>query len=246
MKKSRRQLLLSGLGVGAGAGAYLAARRAGLIPPSYTAGIFGAGEALTYASQRLLTRHSRAREFDPSQISEKPFVDKLVIKLPEEFDAMRQDGFTGWRVTIDGLVARPQSFSLAELKSFPQSSHITQLICEEGWSYIAQWTGVALSHLLELAGVQPQGRYVVYRSIQPERWDSIDLAEALHPQTLASYAMNGNDLPVPHGGPLRLSVPRQLGYKSVKYLTGLTVTDDLRPFGRTMGTEMGYSWFAGI
>ena len=124
------------------------------------------------------------------------------------------------------MVARPASFSLAELKSFPSRRQITHLACEEGWSYIAEWIGVPLSHVLHVAGTLPQARYVVYLSIQPDWWDSIDMADALHPQTLVAYGMNGGDLPVGLGGPLRLRVPRQLGYKSVKYITRLTVTDN--------------------
>jgi DMSO/TMAO reductase YedYZ molybdopterin-dependent catalytic subunit len=147
------------------------------------------------------------------------------------------------------MVARPASFSIAELKSFPRRGQITHLACEEGWSYIAQWIGVPLSHILEIAGTLPQARYVVYRSIQQDWWESIDMADALHPQTLITHGMNGGELPVEFGGPLRLRVPRQLGYKSVKYLASITVTDSLKGFGRGLGSaspEGGYAWYAGI
>jgi len=145
----------------------------------------------------------------------------------------------------------PASFSIAELKSFPARTQITMIGCEEGWTYIAEWTGVPLSHILELVGTLPQARYVVYRSIQPGAWDSIDMAEALHPQTLVSYGMNGGELPVPFGGPLRMRVPRQLGYKNVKYINRLTITDNLKKFGKGLGSgelgaEDGYAWYAGI
>jgi len=108
---------------------------------------------------------------------------------------------------------------------------------------------VQLSHVLGLVCVRPQARYIVYSSIDPGWWDSIDMADALHPQTFLTYAMNGNDLPVASGGPLRMRVPRQLGYKSVKYITSLTVTDSLKGFGKGLGSaapEAGYSWYAGI
>jgi DMSO/TMAO reductase YedYZ molybdopterin-dependent catalytic subunit len=147
------------------------------------------------------------------------------------------------------MVARPAAFSLAEIRSFPVRSQITHLACEEGWSYIAQWTGVPLSHVLELAGTLPQARYVIYRSFQRGWWESIDMADALHPQTLIAHGMNGSELPVAFGGPLRLRVPRQLGYKNVKYITRLTVTDSLKPFGKGLGSaspEAGYAWYAGI
>ena len=154
-----------------------------------------------------------------------------------------------WRLAVDGMVARPASFSLAELRRYPSRSQITHLACEEGWSFIAEWIGVPLAHVLNVAGILPQARYVVYFSIQPDWSDSIDIADALHPQTFLTYGMNGGELPVGHGGPLRLRVPRQLGYKSVKYVTRLTVTDNLKPFGKGLGSaapEAGYAWYAGI
>ena len=139
--------------------------------------------------------------------------------------------------------------SLAELRSYPSRSQITHLACEEGWSFIAEWIGAPLSHVLNVVGILPQAKYVVYFSIDRDWWDSVDMADALHPQTLLTYGMNDGELPVGHGGPLRLRVPRQLGYKSVKYVTRLTVTDKLKGFGKGLGSaapEAGYSWYAGI
>jgi DMSO/TMAO reductase YedYZ molybdopterin-dependent catalytic subunit len=248
---SRRKLITTGLAATAGASGLAVAtglaKRYGLIPPD-RGGIYGVGETLTYAAQRILTRHSSAREFSPSQISKTPFANGEPPK-DEAFRRLQEGAFADWRLGVDGLVARPASFSLAELKSYPSRSQITHIACEEGWSYIAEWTGVPLSHVLELAGILPQARYVVYFSIQSDWWDSVDMADALHPQTLVTYAMNGGDLPVGHGGPLRLRVPRQLGYKNVKYITRLTVTDDLTRFGKGLGSaspEGGYAWYAGI
>ena len=248
---SRRKLITTGLVATAGAsGLAVAARlaqRYGLIPPDHS-GIYGAGETLTYAAQRILTRHSLAREFPRSQISKPPFANE-VAPLGDAFKRLQETGFADWRLAVGGMVARPRSFSLAELKSFPRRSQITHLACEEGWSYIAEWIGVPLSHVLDMAGTLPQARYVVYCSIQSDWWDSLDMAEALHPQTLVTFGMNGGELPVRFGGPLRLRVPRQLGYKSVKYITRLTVTDSLKPFGKGLGSaspEGGYSWYAGI
>jgi DMSO/TMAO reductase YedYZ molybdopterin-dependent catalytic subunit len=244
MSNVSRRKLITGLAATAGAsGLAVAARlaqRYGLIPPDH-GGIYGAGTTLTYASQRLLTRHSLAREFRSSQISKAPFA-KLRPFKNEAYEHLTAGGFVDWRVDVDGLVARPSSFSLAELRSFPSRSQITQLACEEGWSFIAEWTGVHLSDLLSVVGTLPQARYVVYYSIQRNWWQSIDMADALHPQTLLVYGMNGGDLPMGHGAPLRLSLPRQLGYKSVKFITRLTVTDSLKRFNK----GGNYSWYAGI
>jgi DMSO/TMAO reductase YedYZ molybdopterin-dependent catalytic subunit len=251
MMNSRRKLIVSGLAATAGAsGLAVAARLAqkyGLIPPDHR-GIYGLGETLTYASQRLLTRHSLAREFSRSQISPRPFPNELA-PLTADFKRLQAGGFADWRLSIDGMVHQPASFSIADLKSFPSRSHVTEIACEEGWSYIAEWLGVPLSHVLNLVGVHPQAKYVVYTSMEPDTWDSIDMADALHPQTFLCYGMNGSELPVAHGGPLRMRLPRQIGYKNVKFITRLTVTDNLKRFGNgcgAIGCEYGYAWYTGI
>jgi DMSO/TMAO reductase YedYZ molybdopterin-dependent catalytic subunit len=250
-KLSRRKLIATGLAATAGvSGVGVAARMAqkyGLVPPDH-GGIYGLGETLTYASQSLLTRHSLAREFPRSEISKRP-VENQIPPLSDAYKHLRAGGFADWRLSVEGMVARPASFSLAQLKSFPSHSQITHLACEEGWSYIAEWIGVPLSHVLEEAGIHPQAKYVVYFSIDPEWWDSIDMADALHPQTFLAYGMNSGELPVGNGGPLRMRLPRQLGYKSVKFITRLTVTDSLKGFGKGLGSaapEAGYAWYAGI
>src|SRR5690242_18304848 len=144
---SRRKLILSGLATAAGAsglaGGVRLAQKYGLVPPDH-GGIYGLGETLTYASQRLLTRHSLAREFPRSSISPRPFQNELA-PLTEEFKRLQAGGFADWRLSVDGMVAQPASFSLADLKSYPSRSHITEIACEEGWSYIAEWIGVPLS-----------------------------------------------------------------------------------------------------
>jgi len=250
-KVSRRKLIATGLAAAAGAsGLVVAAKlaeRYGLIPPD-SSGVYGPGETLTYAAQRLLTRHSLAREFPRTDISKDPFANE-VDPLGVEFQRLRQGGFADWRLTVDGMVARPASFSLADLQGFPSRSHITMIQCEEGWSYIAEWAGVPLSHVLEQVGALPQVRYVVYRSFQHGWWDSLDMGDAMHPQTLLAYGMNGDQLPVKFGGPLRMRVSRQLGYKNVKYITRLTLTDNIKSFGKGLGSaspEAGYAWYAGL
>jgi DMSO/TMAO reductase YedYZ molybdopterin-dependent catalytic subunit len=248
---SRRKLITGGLvGTAGVAGLAVAAKvadRYGLIPPDHGS-IYGPGETLNYAAHHLLTPDSLAREFPRSQISRAPFANETG-PMGDAFNRMQAGGFADWRLTVDGMVARPGSFSLAQLKAYPVRNQITHLACEEGWSYIAEWTGVALSHVLEVVGVLPQAKFVAYFSIQREWWDSVDMTEARHPQTFVAYGMNSADLPVGFGGPLRLRVPRQLGYKSVKYITRLTVTDNLKSFGKGLGSaapEAGYAWYAGI
>jgi DMSO/TMAO reductase YedYZ molybdopterin-dependent catalytic subunit len=248
---SRRKLITTGLAAAAGvSGLSVAARLAqkyGLVPPDH-GGIYGLGETLTYASQRLLTRHSFAREFSRSQVSKRPLANEIA-PFSEAFKRLQAGGFADWRLSVDGMVDRPACFSLAQLRSYPSRSQITELACEEGWSYIAEWIGVPLSHVLDLVGTHPQARYVLYFSIEPDWWESIDMADAMHPQTFLTYGMNGDDLPVGNGGPLRLRLPRQLGYKSVKFITHMTVTDSLKRFGKGLGSaspEGGYAWYAGI
>jgi len=248
---SRRKLITAGLGVTAGlagvASAIPLARRFGLIPPD-CGGIYGPGETLTYAAQRLLTRHSLAREFPRNMISKVPFANSTA-PLGEGFKRLKANSFSDWRLTIDGMVAHPASLSLSDLKTLPVHNQITEVACEEGWSYIAEWIGTPLSSVLDAVGVLPQARYVVYFSIEPGWWESVDMADAVHPQTFLTMGMNDGDLPVSFGGPLRLRVPRQLGYKSVKYITRITATDSLKGFGKGLGSaspEAGYSWYAGI
>ncbi len=248
---SRRKLLTTGLATTAGlAGLGAAAKiaqRYGLIPPD-NVGFFGPGETLTYAAQRILTTHSLAREFPRSMISKSPFANP-VSPFADTFKRHQANGFSDWRLSIDGLVAHSASLSLSDLKSIPLRSHITEVACEEGWSYIAEWIGTPLVDVLTAVGTLPHARYVVYRSMEKGWWESIDMADALHPQTLLTWGMNDGDLPVSFGGPLRMRVPRQLGYKSVKFITHLTVTDSLKSFGEGLGSaspEAGYAWYAGI
>jgi len=248
---TRRKVITTGLTALAGAsGLAVAARFAdqyGLIPPDH-GGIYGIGETLTYASQRvLMSRHSLAREFSPSQISKVAPVNGGT-PLAFDYQQLLARKFTDWRLEVDGLVARPSSFSLADLHGFPVSRQITHQACEEGWSFIAEWIGVPLSYVLNLVGVSTRAKYVVFFAYD-DSWESLDLADAWHPQTLLAYGMNGGELPTPHGAPVRLRVARQLGYKSPKYLAQITVVDSLKDIGQGLGSispELGYSWYAGI
>ncbi len=248
---TRRRFIAGSIATAAGAmglgGALQLARRNGLIPPDYQ-GVYGIGETLTYASQRLLmSSQSLAREFSRSEISK---VAEINGTRPEDetYQRLLAGNFLDWRLSVDGLVARPASFSLDELQRMPRNDQITLHVCEEGWSFIAEWTGVRLSYLLDLVGLSPNARYVVFTPFDGW-WGSLDMQDALHDQTFLAYGMNGSDLPTDHGAPVRLRVARQLGYVSIKYLSGITVTDSLDAFGQGRGSaapETGYSWYAGI
>jgi DMSO/TMAO reductase YedYZ molybdopterin-dependent catalytic subunit len=248
---SRRKLITAGIAAAAGASGLAVADRLargyGLIPPD-CGGIYGPGETLTYAAERLITTHSLAREFPRSMISKVPFANAT----PPPTDAFRRfqaGGFSDWRLAVDGMVARPLSLSLADLRNLPVRNQITEVACEEGWSYVAEWIGTPLVEVLNAVGLLPQVRYIAYFSTDPDWWESIDMADALHPQTLLTWGMNDGDLPVSFGGPLRMRVPRQLGYKSLKYVVRLTATDSMKGFGKGLGSaepEAGYSWYAGI
>jgi DMSO/TMAO reductase YedYZ molybdopterin-dependent catalytic subunit/thiosulfate reductase cytochrome b subunit len=245
-KISRRKVITTGLATLAGAAglgaAHRIAKQYGLIPPG-NGKLYAIGDSLTYASHRLLTKHSMAREFSRSQISARPLPNEMA-PLNDEFKRLQAGKFADWRLTVDGMVERPAIFSLDQLKGFSSHTQITMLQCEEGWSYIAEWNGVPLSQVLDLVGTHRDAKYVAYYSFDRHWRDSMDMADALHPQTLLTYGMNGGELPVGHGGPLRVRVPRQLGYKSVKFITRMTVTDDLKKV-RAYPTS-SYSWYAGI
>ncbi len=142
-------------------------------------------------------------------------------------------------------MARPGSYSLADLKSFPSRTQITKHVCEEGWSAIGEWTGVPLSRVLDAAGMLPNARFVNFYSF--DEWaDGIDLIDALHPQTILAYGMNGRDLPIAHGAPVRLRVERQLGYKSMKYIKRIVVTEEFDDGGKNGNIQNGWAWYVGI
>jgi DMSO/TMAO reductase YedYZ molybdopterin-dependent catalytic subunit len=250
---ARRRFITAGLATAAGASAVGAAvslaDRYGLIPPDH-AGIIGVGETLTYATQRLMTsRYSLAREFKRSDISKVAPVNGP-HPMDEKYLAFLADGFKDWRLSVEGLVSRPVSFSLEELRRLPAESHITLHACEEGWSYIAEWTGVRLATVLDLVQTRPEAAYIAFepfanpnqsRSLVRALWETIDMDDALHPQTLLAYAMNGEALPPDHGAPIRLRLSRHLGYKNTKYLSRIIVTDRRDFYRKSRGT-----WYGGI
>jgi len=245
---TRRQALVSGL---ASVGGLFLSGCSTKLPPSY-GNILRMGDAFTYGARHtLLPGQSLVKEYSHKDISSFPAIgttnpgDPDNPQSSEKFRELQRGGFADWRVSIEGLVSKPGMYSLADIKRFPSRTQITRHVCEEGWSAIAEWTGVPLSRVLDAAGLQPQARFVTFYTY--DDWvDSIDLLDALHPQTLLAYGMNGRELPIQHGGPVRLRVETQLGYKSLKYLQRIVVTEQLEDGGEKGNIKQGWSWYAGI
>ncbi len=214
-----------------------------------------AAESLTRGAQRALTRRrALAREFPESARS--PVFPGNGTTDPDTpaYRAWAAGGFADWRLAVRGLVERPASLSLAELRGLPARTQVTRHDCVEGWSAIAKWTGVRLGALLDAAGVRTGARYVVIRcadrmSSGDLYYESIDLVDAYHEQTILAYDMNDRPLPVAQGAPLRLRVERQLGYKMAKYVTAVEVVEGFSHIARGRGgywEDRGYEWYAGI
>lgn len=245
---TRRRALITGL---AAAGGLAATRLPDDLPPTHGS-LLRAGDTFTYAAQRvLLPRRSLAREYTRADITSFPATgttDPGALDKPGLSDAYRRlqhGSFDDWRLHVGGRVATPRAFSLAELRALPARTQITRHTCEEGWTAIGEWTGVPLSTVLDAVGMLPTARFVVFESY--DDWaDSIDLVDARHPQTLLAYGMNGRDLPVAHGAPLRLRVERQIGYKSMKFLRRIVVTDEFDDGGAKGNIENGWAWYTGI
>jgi DMSO/TMAO reductase YedYZ molybdopterin-dependent catalytic subunit len=225
-----------------------------------SAAVLRSAEGLTRRAQRLVTdRKALAREFTPADIS--PDFKPNGSTNPDDPDyvAHLQKGFADWRLVVDGLVERPLSLSLDDLRKLPARAQITRHDCVEGWSSIGKWTGARLGPLLDQAGLKREARYIVFHcadNLDPttldgtgQYYESIDLIDAYHPQTILAYAMNDQPLPVAHGAPLRLRVERQLGYKQAKYVMRLEAVADFSHIGRGNGgfwEDRGYEWYAGI
>ena len=216
------------------------------------------GEGLTRRAQRLLIpSDALAPTYSRAEISPDFRANGSVDPAAADYRALKAGGFADYRLVIDGLVERPLSLSLAELRTRPARTQITKHDCVEGWTSIGEWTGVRLETLLAEAGLKPEARYLVFHCFDAldqredgERYyESIDLVDARHPQTILAYGMNGETLPVPHGAPLRLRVERQLGYKHAKYIRRIEAVESFAHLGAGKGgywEDRGYEWFAGI
>jgi DMSO/TMAO reductase YedYZ molybdopterin-dependent catalytic subunit len=213
------------------------------------------GEDGNYRLQRLLqNRTALATEYLPSQRS--PVFRSNGTRMPVGADYARHlaTGFADWTLAIDGLVAQPQVMPIGALRAMPNRSQITRHDCVEGWSAIAKWTGVPLKLVLDQARISPNARYVVFHCADANDgapyYESIDIVDALHPQTMLAWALNDEMLPVMNGAPLRLRVERQLGYKHAKYVNRLQIVDSLTSVRGGKGgfweDGAGYEWYAGV
>jgi DMSO/TMAO reductase YedYZ molybdopterin-dependent catalytic subunit len=247
-----RRQFIAALAAGAGAGL---AGCSDTEPPTY-GNILRMGDWLTYKTHRLLLpADSMAREYEHDDITNVPAIGSVDPGNPArsyfhpdygpEYDRLHNAGFADWKLTVGGAVSRPMAFSMDDLQRLPSRTQITRHTCEEGWSAIAEWTGSPLRAVLEACGIREDARYVQFHAYDFIA-DGIDMLDAMHPQTILAYGMNGKPLPIGHGAPLRLRVERQLGYKSVKFLRHIEVTTAFDDNGDAGPLQAGWAWYSGI
>jgi DMSO/TMAO reductase YedYZ molybdopterin-dependent catalytic subunit len=254
-RRERRGILRAGLAAAAASGG-LAGCDA-LSNNETAVAVLRSAETLSNTVHRALGRRAMAQEFSQADIAPKFRPNGTTMPMGDSYAAMVANQFADWRLTVDGLVAKPLELSLAQLQAMPSRSQITRHDCVEGWSCIGQWKGVRLRHLLDLAQLKPGAKYVVFHCLdQMEEEDegsmyygSVDLDDAFHEQTILAWELNGQPLPVENGAPLRARIERQLGYKQPKYLHRVQVVADFRDIGKGRGgywEDQGYNWYGGI
>jgi len=251
---SRRQFLAR---LAAGTGALLLAGCDQLSRTQWFPKFLGSAEYLSNGAQHLLTsRKSMAQEFSEADLS--PHFRSNGTSLPnnEQYAALAGNGFADWALEVGGMVEQPMKFTLAQLRALPSRTQITRHDCVEGWSAIGKWTGVPLHEVLSLVKPQTQARYVVFHCADPMEddgskpyYESIDMEDATHPQTILAYELNGTALPIANGAPIRVRIERQLGYKMAKYIMRIELVEDFSHIAGGNGgywEDEGYAWYAGI
>lgn len=249
---TRRKLLRTGAAVAGGTLLSGCEKIAEAFP---TRRLLDFGQLLSLRAHRLLlASQPLVREYRLEDIS--PEFPPNGTQMPNGFAyfQMLSSQFSDWRLRIDGLVRKPLLLSLDQIREIPSRTQITQHSCDEGWTAIAQWTGVPLARLLERVELHPEARYIVFHCLDEMEpgtfyYESIDLFDAFHPQTILAYGMNGKTLPVEHGAPLRLRVERQIGYKNAKYVTRIEAVSSIDNIGDGRGgywEDRGYQWYAGL
>ena len=260
MMVSRRGLIGKGFGIGGG---LLLAGCDSLASPEKLGAIVRSAEGASQRFQRFAGRDALAREFTRADLSPVFKVNGTHEPVEADYQAHKAENFANWRLVIGGLVTNPMTLGLAQLQAMPARTQITRHDCVEGWSAIGEWAGPQLRTILVAAGMKTNARYVVFRCADnyggevskggaqslARYYESVDLIDALHPQTILALRLNGAPLSVGHGAPVRLRVERQLGYKHAKYVMEIDVVDSLTGYGRGKGgywEDRGYEWYAGI
>ena len=255
-RKLTRRAALGGLGAG---GLMLAGCDKLTADPNFLK-MLESVEKLNRGGQRLVLTSEAplAREYQPSDITRNFKANGTVRPTAEEYQRLLLTEFSDWKLKIEGLVKNPFELSLGEIRALPSRTQITRHDCVEGWSAIGQWKGAPLSNLLERAGLMDNARYIVFHCADNLTnsadesgvyYESIDLVDAFHPQTIMAYEMNGETLPIGHGAPLRMRIERQLGYKMAKYVMRIEAVESFAKMGAGKGgfwEDRGYEWYAGI
>ena len=251
-KISRRTMIQGSLMGGALGGIALATQRF----PIPVRSLYDVADALNYSVHNMmLAGQPRVREFSKADIALDFPTSGVTSPRDERYHLLKENDFADWTFTLDGMVDNPLTLSLSELRAMPSQTQTTLHTCDEGWSAIGAWTGVPLAQLLNLAGLKPGARYVVFHCMDTQYnqlpyYESIDLFAASHSQTILAYGLNGEDLPEKNGAPLRLRIETQIGYKHAKFVERVEVVDSLKPFGEGRGGWWedwnGAIWYAGL
>jgi DMSO/TMAO reductase YedYZ molybdopterin-dependent catalytic subunit len=218
-------------------------------------------QRLSHAAAGVVApRRAMAQEFEPSQVAPVFRGNGTLSPGDADYVALRSSGFAGYRLTVGGLVAKPAEFSLDELRAMPARTQITRHDCVEGWSCIGKWKGVQLGHILAQVEPAPEAKFVLFRCYDSmdgpsldgrdsRYYESIDMDDARHAQTILAYELNDKPLPVTNGAPLRCRVERQLGYKQAKYVRAIELVADFAKIRGGKGgywEDEGYEWYGGI
>src|SRR3954470_7896196 len=261
MAESNRRNFLGG--GAACAGALTLAGCKSLSQTQWVQDVLYTAEGLTRRAQRLFAGgHALAKEYTKADIAPVFRANGTLNPATDDYQAHVKEDFAYWEIKVDGLVEHPQTLTLADLRKLPARTQITRHDCVEGWSCIGQWTGVPLRIVLAMAKPKPNARYCVFYCADPMTdtdndgvpeddfyYESHDLLECTHPQTLLAYDLNGKPLPVANGAPVRLRAERQLGYKQAKYVKRIELVESFAHIGRGKGgywEDQGYNWYGGI
>ena len=202
----------------------------------------------------LIGTHGLAREYRDRDVDRMFRVNGFSTPSDAHYTKLVGDNFATYRLVVDGAVARPQALSLPQLYRLPQRTQITRHDCVEGWSAIGKWSGTPLGALLDAVEPRPDARYVVFHCMDNDGsgnlyYESLDVHQARHPQTLMALRLNDAPLDPDHGAPVRLRVPTQLGYKSAKWVGRIEVVGSVATIAGGHGgywEDQGYEWYAGI